>query len=179
MPQPWSMTAFWICRDIVIITLYYFCNCYYIWTVVCSICIDMRSATSEVTEWELTLIFFLKGDSNYLLNFSRGPSQVRFRQGVILTLSMKKHMWVVTRSNRGETSPRGDFTSVLKTEAIFHPGINSVWFHRVTAINFHPGLIMCAIRDHLFSMYAKFSEKLIFLNPWYTHVRNVSFSHTY
>ena len=101
---------------------------------------------------------------------------MRFRQGVILPLSMKKHMWVVTRSNRGEISPRGDFTSVLKTKAIFHPGINSVWFHSVTAINFHPSLILCAIRDHLFSTYAKFSEKLIFHTPWYAHVRNVSFS---
>ena len=27
------------------------------------------------------------------------------------------------------------------------------------------------IGDHSFSTYAKFSEKLIFLTPWYAHVR--------
>ena len=125
----------------------------------------------------LLSFFFLKGDSNYLLNFSQRPvtSEISSR-GDITPVYEKTYVSRVTRSNRGEISPRGDFTSVLKTKAIFHPGINSVWFHSVTAINFHPSLILCAIRDHLFSTYAKFSEKLIFHTPWYAHVRNVSFS---
>ena len=46
--------------------------------------------------------------------------------------------------------PRWNFTPGwlhfrLKTKAKFHPGTNSVWFQRVTAINFQPGLILCAV----------------------------------
>ena len=33
------------------------------------------------------------------------------------------------------------------------------------------------LRDHLFSTYAKFSEKLIFLIPWYAHVRTWKFAY--
>ena len=32
------------------------------------------------------------------------------------------------------------------------------------------------LKDHSFSTSAKFSEKLIFLTPWYAHVKNASFS---
>ena len=32
-------------------------------------------------------------------------------------------------------------------------------------------MIMISLWDHPFSTYAKFSEKLTFLTPWYTHVR--------
>ena len=33
------------------------------------------------------------------------------------------------------------------------------------------------VRDHLFSTYAKFSEKLTFLIPWYAHVRTWKFAY--
>lgn len=33
--------------------------------------------------------------------------------------------------------------------------------------------------DHLFGKYAKFSEKLTFLIPWYAHVRRIKFKHTF
>ena len=33
--------------------------------------------------------------------------------------------------------------------------------------------------DHSFRAYAKFSEKLTFLIPWYAHVRRIKFKHTF
>lgn len=57
----------------------------------------------------------------------RGPPHVRFGPRVKLHLSMRKVLEVVTYSTEGEISAGGDFTSVLKTEAKFHPGANSIF----------------------------------------------------
>ena len=84
-----------------------------------------------------TMVKWLFCSSNETL---RGPLHVRFRPTVKLFLPL-----VVIRFTRGEISPYRDFTSVLKTGVKFHPGANSVWFQRVTAINVQPGLILCAM----------------------------------
>ena len=71
---------------------------------------------------------------------------MRFHPRVKLPLSMRKRLQVVARSVESEISFQGDFsnfiTSVLKTEAKFQPGANSLCFQCVTQTNFQPGLIL-------------------------------------
>ena len=69
--------------------------------------------------------------------------------------------------------PRGDFAPVLKTGAKFHPGVNSVWFQRVTAINFKPGLILCAMLWLIQKILSRYHYFLC-LHDWY-NVQAASF----
>ena len=119
---------------------------------------DWTRGTTDYTQPKVVV-----PDANFVW-WLRCPSRMRFHLGEIAPVY--EETFVSSHMFWGEISPQGDFASVLKTGAKFHPGANSVWFQRVTAISFNPGLILWAM---LWLIQKMLSHYHYFLcsNNWY------------
>ena len=104
----------------------------------------MFKVNNRNTRKKLNKLKFFKASCPRDLSHVRFHPGVKFAQGwnyvwLWRNFCNQSHFLPEVKSHPGVISP------VLQIGAKFHPGANSVWFQRVTAMNFQPSLILCAM----------------------------------